>query len=702
MNYWNQTPLFRLVFPFVFGILTAIYTEAEAILIIYLGSAFLLLLLVSSIKGIYAGYKFRSLFGIFINVLLFLAGYQATVIKTDKFQDQYFGNADRAEVFLCNLKEPLQEKEKTYKVEVEIYGVKTGSQWKKTIGKALIYFEKSDASSRLKYGDCIQVHTPFTEIKAPQNPSEFNYRKYLAYNRIYTQAYVSRKQWKTFPQKIANPISQHAYSLREKVMALFKKYLSGNDEYTVASALVIGAMDEMDRSLLASYSGAGVIHVLSVSGLHVGLVYVVLNSMLFFMERLKALRLVKVLVLIGILWFYALITGFSPSVSRAVMMLTLLIFGQSLGRYTNTYNTLAASAFLLLLYNPYFIMSTGFQLSYLAVSGILFLHPKIYSGWETDNYLLDKTWQLVSVSIAAHVFTFPLVLFYFHQLPNYFIIANLVVIPLATAIMYAGIVLVFFSKWIWLSEWMGYGLSFMIKMINSTVRFVESLPWSIWKGVSINPLETCVIYLILALAILVVWYKKTIFLRWVLFLFLMVMIHQFYISLVAAGQKKIVVYSITDMQAIDFIDGRENVLLADSALYKSQSKLSFHIVPNWCRLHIKNTTSVNIRKNGASYRNNQLYIKDSYVQFYNKRMVFINENIEPGWGGGRPLEIDYLVLTKEFKGSVSDLLKMYVARIIVFDGSVKSKLLLKRERECIAEKTPYYSIAKYGALEIEI
>ncbi len=701
MNYWNQTPLFRLVFPFVIGILTAIYTQAYNSLILYVtGGIFLFFILVSSINKIYTEYRFRALFGVLINILLFLIGYLVTGINTEKFKSHYFANKDGATIFLCSINEPLQEKEKTYKAQVLVYAVRAGASWSKTTGKAIVYFEKNSLAERLKYGDCVQIHAPFKEIKPPQNPHEFDYKKYLSYNGIYIQSNVLKTQWKILSEKKGNEIKKYACSLREKMLAVFKKRLPAKDEYAVAAALVIGSMDEVDRDLLTSYSAAGVIHVLSVSGLHIGLVYLVLNSLLFFMERRKIFLCIKVVLLIALLWFYALITGFSPSVLRAVMMLTLLIIGQALGRYTNTYNTLAASAFLLLLYQPYLIMNIGFQLSYLAVLGIVFLHPKIYSLWDIDTYIPDKIWQLVSVSIAAQLFTFPLILFCFHQLPTYFIVANLIVIPLATAIMYGGIALILFSKISGLSACIGYCMSFLLKCINYSVCFIESLPYSLWKGITISPWETCLIYVIVAFVILFFLHKKIVFLQCGLCLLLIVFVQQFYLSMDASRQKKVFIYSVADNFAIDFIDGRENVLLADSAIVKNPGTLSFHIHPNWCNLQVKKTTCIGIQQN-TTYRNKHLFVKDNFIQFYDKSIASINNAVQTNFNSV-PLNVDYLILSKTLHGSISEVLKIYKAGVIIFDGSLKNNVLLKREKECAALKIKYYSIAKSGSFQITL
>lgn len=157
------------------------------------------------------------------------------------------------------------------------------------------------------------------------------------------------------------------------------------------------------------------------------------------MSRTQVLRIIKLLILLLCLWSYAFITSLSPSVMRAVTMFSFIAIANVMQRQTNIYNTLAASAFLLLILEPNMVFEVGFQLSYLAVLGIVSIYPIVYPLFVFKSKWTDTLWQLNCVSIAALIATFPLGIFYFHQFPNYFLVANILVLPLIPFIIYFGL-----------------------------------------------------------------------------------------------------------------------------------------------------------------------------------------------------------------------------------------------------------------------
>ena len=205
----------------------------------------------------------------------------------------------------------------------------------------------------------------------------------------------------------------------------FKENKLEGKEYAVVSALVAGYTDDLDIETMKAFADTGTLHVLSVSGMHVGIIYYVLNLLLLFLSKHRYGNILRVLILLSFLWLYSMITGMSAAVMRSAAMLSFIIVGKSFNRYVNTYNIIAASIFFLLIMNPFTLMDVGFQLSYISVIGIIWLQPHIYSIFDFNTKWKDEIWKVVSVSIAAQIATFPLGIFYFHQFPNYFLPSNL-------------------------------------------------------------------------------------------------------------------------------------------------------------------------------------------------------------------------------------------------------------------------------------
>jgi competence protein ComEC len=200
------------------------------------------------------------------------------------------------------------------------------------------------------------------EIAPPQNPGSFDYKRYMAADNVYHQGYINYYSWKT----IKKPTGINIYLIADRIRNYFVNVLKNNNlsgkELAVAAALMLGQRDALDYETMQDYSGSGVIHILSVSGLHVGVIYLVINFLLGFFSKKKWQVYLKSAIIIITIWAYALLTGLSPSVSRAALMFTFITLGNMSSRYVHIINSLSISAFVLLLLDPWVITKIGFQL----------------------------------------------------------------------------------------------------------------------------------------------------------------------------------------------------------------------------------------------------------------------------------------------------------------------------------------------------
>jgi competence protein ComEC len=299
------------------------------------------------------------------------------------------------------------------------------------------------------------------------------------------------------PDRYAHFQYAPARELRGKILNIYSKYGIRGNEYGVLSAMTLGDREELDKQIVKDYAAIGVIHIIVVAGLHLGIVFLGLNFFLGFLNRTAKSLLLKDFLLITLIWAYALITGLAPSICRAATMLSFFIVGKMFSKSTNTYNLLAASAFLLLCINPYMLLNIGFQLSYAAVFGIVYLHPKIYHLYDSDYWLIRKAWLITSISIAAQVFTLPLSLLYFHQFPNYFLLANLFVIPLTTGIIWMAIGLLITSYFPYVAFPIAWLLNKMIHSLNWIVDTIHQLPNALIRNIYITMLEAALLYAII-------------------------------------------------------------------------------------------------------------------------------------------------------------------------------------------------------------
>ncbi len=291
-----------------------------------------------------------------------------------------------------------------------------------------------------------------------------------------------------------------AIELRESMLHVFSGHGIEGNEYGVLASLTLGDRVGVDKQLVKDYAASGVIHILSVSGLHVGIVFIGFNFLLSFLDRNKKFSVLKLILLLLLIWFYTLLTGLSAPACRAATMLSFVILGKAKAKSISTTNILVASAFFLLCIDPFMLFQIGFQLSYAAVFGIVYLHPKI-KGWYDSNYwLMRQVWLIVSISIAAQLFTFPLSVFYFHQFPNYFLLANLLVIPLSSFIIYVAVLLLMVFWIPYFSDAVAWILNGSVQVLNNIVTTVHTMPYAITKSIYVTIIDVVLLYFLMLAA----------------------------------------------------------------------------------------------------------------------------------------------------------------------------------------------------------
>lgn len=361
--------------------------------------------------------------------------------------------------------------------------------------KLLSYFARDSLTETLRYGDRIILRTSLQLPQAEMNPGAFNFRKYLAHQGIFHTAWIGNENVRIMERDCGNPVKAFALRLRNKLLNILENYLGDGDEYAVAAAIVTGYRSALDADLRQAFSNAGAMHVMCVSGLHVGVIFLIISWLLGFLSDKKTLqRIGKVILILLVIWMYALLTGFSASVLRASAMFSFVALGMIVQRKVPIYNSLAASALLLLLINPMFLFQPGFQLSYLAVVGIVALYPQIKKLMPISGKYAMKFRDLVAVSVAAQIATAPVSMYYFHQFPNYFILTNIIVVPLSGLIIYTAIPALVISAVPLLGDALGWMLGLEIKIMNQTVRFIDSLPGALSDGIYLSLFRVIILY----------------------------------------------------------------------------------------------------------------------------------------------------------------------------------------------------------------
>lgn len=498
MNVWRPYPLLRLALPFTAGIIAEEYLGSLPAYKLWL-TVFVsvMMLLMQYLPKAISSYRFRIIYGVVCNVFLLVAGYEIACNHRPVNDPDYLGKCSDG-LFIAAITEPPAAKGTGTKAIVKVLFRSENGCWKRTYGSVVCFLKVKQDAPSLHFGDHVILRAVFSEIRDNSNPHSFNYSAYLRNKGITHQVFAESHCWKQISLPPAGIIRKVAFQVRDRLLNILRDNHVEGREFAVAAALLLGYVDDIDAELRKDYAATGAMHILSVSGMHVGIIYIFLEFLLGFLNKNRSGRLFKAFLLLCFIWFYAMITGLSPCVLRSAAMLSLPIIGKSLNRSPGMYNIIAASLVFILAMDPFLVRDVGFQLSYLAVTGILVLYKPIYDIYVTSAWLPDKLWSILAVSIAAQIATLPITLYTFHQFPNYFMVTNIFVVPLSSLIIYIGILAFVTGGIPILSALVAKLLIFLIWSLNSIIHFIEQLPYSTISGVYLSSPEMFLLYLIIA------------------------------------------------------------------------------------------------------------------------------------------------------------------------------------------------------------
>lgn len=366
-----------------------------------------------------------------------------------------------------------------------LYIRKNGS-YTSTDQKILFYTNSELIEDRMK----IMALADLMKIRNSNNPGSFNAERYWRSKGIGAMTFITDNDFRVIAKESPGLFEKFSSSVRSYIVTALENSFS-SDQAAVLKALLLGDKGDLSTEIQTHFSNAGAMHLLAVSGLHVGIIAMILLFMFRqFPKRISNLW-AHILVVI-ILWLYASVTGFSPSVTRAVLMFSLLILSRLAPGQYEPINVLFFSCFIVVIWNPNVIYDIGFQLSYLAVLGIFLFYQKLESAIYIQSKILKWLWQGTSVGLAAQVTTAPLALYYFHQFPNYFPLSNLGVMLMAGVLMFTSILFLISFKLSPLKALVVYALSLMVSALTYFVTWVDLLPWSVARGFEVNSVQVAI------------------------------------------------------------------------------------------------------------------------------------------------------------------------------------------------------------------
>lgn len=626
--------------------------------------------------------RLNSLFGFLVAAILFSFGVVRAYYHTDTNDGTHvihqLPTNDTINFYRANVIAKVQERKRSYRTLVNIRQVKIHEKWQEASGKVMFYIRKDSLTPepKLHYGDVLLIKGSPRLLEEPKNPNQFNYKRYLALQNIYHQHFTTSLTYQKIGKAPSFYINVKAWAIRVGTYCShqLKTLIDSPREAGIATALLLGVKDRLDQEVLEAYSGAGLMHLLAVSGLHVGFIFIVLSRVLGQVRKIpQGGPYLFAVIVIACLWFYAFVTGLSASVLRAVTMFSVMAIAKAINRRTPIYNSLAIAAFFLLIYDPFMLTSVGFQLSYLAVAGIVYMQPKIYQWVLAPNKALDYLWQITSVSIAAQIATFPLALYYFHQFPNYFLLSNILVLPLAELLLGTGIATVLFSFIPGLNLALGYLLKNLIATINTIIFSIDKLPAATSEGIYLRTAEMWLIYLSIIGFLLVFQRKKFHYLLFSVLCLLIFTSSRFYHQHLFTKQQRLTIFHLGKHAHIHFTKGIQGLFIGGKTLRNDRQTLSFNTATYLWSKGVQHNLFWNDRNSltrpelGFAYRKKGKYALLGWqsTTFLILQQYMRSQELKPLQG----VQTDYVIIQNRAVWSLEHLLKYIQPRYIIIDGS---------------------------------
>lgn len=697
---WREMPFIRLLLPLLLGMVGSLVFDSAVWSDIITGIiclSFIGMLFVIKRTPVH---PFSPYFGMLLSIFLFSFGLFRCFQYNELSLPSHFKHHHSANCFYLVKVKKLSKRSKKIRLETQVNLMASEDKdIRKVSGNLLVYLPTDSLSLSLTMGDHIILKSNPIPLVKPKNPEAFDIAHFFHLKNIHYQTFTEADDWAQFSKDSKLTLQEFFALYQLKAVAILRKHLPQEREFAVAAALIVGFREAVSTEVRELYANTGAIHVLAVSGLHLGFIYF---GVYWFFTHLFGNRShwvwLRVLSCLIILWSFALFTGGAASVLRAATMLSFVLLGQSLGRFCNIYNSLAASAFILLCIKPFFLWEIGFQLSYLAVLGIVFFHPVIYPCLYFQNRPVDWLWKLTAVSLAAQISTFPLSLYYFHQFPALFWLSGWLVVSFAGLILGLGLALLLCSQINLLAQGVAGMLFGAIYIVNYSLTLVQKIPGSLWEKIWIDSTSAVLIYLVI---ICMAWTIKSRKMGGLCFGFslgLLMVLHLAWHKWTIYQQRQITIYHIPNGSAIDFFDSRQAFVLKTA---KTAAETIDYYSKNY-RLSkgIHKVYTLQIQtKQLVEYSN--WYYHQTMMQFFDCRLAILNKRL-PSRAPPSPLRIDYLLLQDSPDVNISDLKQYYKFHTLIMDGSNNWKSIKRWESACQEQGIVFVNTRKTGACTIKL
>lgn len=661
----------KLTFCLILGILLGLYLEARILWVV--------VLLLVSLGFLALTWKTQkrtafSLFGTATFLTTLLLGILVIGLSLPKNQPYHYLNSPKSKSSLrLKISEVLKPNAYSYRYYAKVKALDTT----KTSGKIILYVTKDSTATELSVDDELLAFDTLDDVSPPLNPYQFNFKKYLQQQEVYGQLRLSGNQFVLLKEP-SKTLKGTAANFRAGLIDKLKKVGFGNEQLGVIQALLLGQRNNITEETYANYKDAGAVHILAVSGLHVGILLLLLQFLLQPLEHLPKGRTIKLVAIVMLLWGYAFVAGLSPSIVRAVTMFSFLAYALYLNRPTNTFNILALSMFFILLVRPLFLFQVGFQMSYAAVFAIIWVYPKLQRFWHPKNWVLRKGWQLLSVSIAAQLGVLPISLFYFHQFPALFFISNLIVVPFLGILLGLGIGVLLLTHFDSIPKFLVVLYDSLIGAMNRIVAWVARQESFLFTDIPFDGIQVVLGYAIILAGILTFSKFR---IRNVAFLLIAAIVYSSYLILdtwSTQNEEKLWLWHQTRNSVLPHQKGNTLEILSHDFIQAKEGIQAYEVAER-----IKSTRYDSLQ--------NQYAFGDK------KLLVLSGSDVY-----GATKNPDYVLLSQSPKIHFERFLDSVRPKMILADGSNYRSYVNRWKLTCLKRKLPFHYTGEKGAYLFKI
>ena len=673
-----QFPLIKITGCFVFGLLLAHYAKPPF-------SVALIALIISFIAVIITYFIPRKTiipknhFGIATFLAAFLIGVFTFVSNNQTRNKLHYIHFISTQKKNYTATITLKEKLKNTAVNNRYVAQMITLNGKESFGKVLLNIKKDQSIPNLEIGSTLKIEGYFYKNRSPNNPNQFDYGSYLENRQIYGQFYTSASDIK-LNSVVEKRIAYYASLWRNRIIKNLEKNHFHKSELSVVIALLLGQQQDISPEVVKDYQYAGAVHVLSVSGLHVGFILLFITYLLKPFPNTRTGSIIKLIIVITFLWAFGILAGLAPSVVRSVTMFSFVAIGMYLRRSINIYNTLAVSALLILLFQPSFLFDVGLQLSYVALYFIVWLQPFLASAWNPKYIILRQFWEIITVSFAAQIGTLPMSIYYFHQFPGLFFVTNIVILPGMSLILGLGVIVMFLAAldWVWMP--LLKSLECCIWALNKIIAWVASFENFVFKDIPLHYFSMWGLYLVIFSSF--IWMKKPSYRKFIATLFALIILQIIAIPIKYTNEKaeEFIVFNKQRTSIFTERIGDKVTVFTSKNLENNANSnlvLKSYLVANYCSIQNKKTIP------------NLLYFKNKKILVIDSSGAYLEKE--------RP---DILLLINSPKINLDRVFENWKPQKVVVDASNFKSYCKAWKATCAKEKIPFHDTAEKGFFKL--